>query len=159
MWWAAAKKDRAPIWQANICSEKRAHIFFLSRKTTHPYQLKRVCPLQLYSPRTPCNFVFFLVLARLGNFALRQGACANAAGQSFDHFVSFLRPSSSFSCHFCHKVESFRFLYVSCEKQCCGTKRGNFLVMGFSVLQPVVEREVSMWFPTVKQYWQTLKLK
>lgn len=118
--------------------------FFLSRKTTHPYQLKRVCPLQLYSPRTPCNFIFFLVLARLGNFALRQGACTNAAGQSFDYFVSFLRPSSSFSCHFCHKVESFRFLYVSCEKQCCGTKRGNFLVMGFSVLQPVVEREVSM---------------
>lgn len=31
-----------------------------------PYQLQRVCPFQLYSQRTPCNFVFFRVLGWFG---------------------------------------------------------------------------------------------
>ena len=31
-----------------------------------PYQLRRVCPLQLYSQRSPCNLLFFRVLGWFG---------------------------------------------------------------------------------------------
>lgn len=77
--------------------QRRAVRNIFEQEDNPPYQpVQRVCPLQLYSPRTPCNFVFFLVLGWFG-IARRRGFWSSVPGCSSQANAAETRGLSSSS--------------------------------------------------------------
>lgn len=80
-------------WQTNKRWRRENMFLFLAGRQPTISATGRVCPLQLYSPRTPCNFVFFLVLGWFGTATQRLWSCvpvkaalgANTAEQQGGH--------------------------------------------------------------------------
>lgn len=84
-------------WQTNKRWRRENMFLFLAGRQPTISATGRVCPLQLYSPRTPCNFVFFLVLGWFGTATQRLWSCvpvkaalgANTAEQQGGHLFFF----------------------------------------------------------------------